>query len=158
MTVSCRSRPSQTLRPELGQGTRWRLISHLTLHGLSLRDFESGAEGLREILRLYDPINSISTADAIDGLQSVTVERGTGKIAEIIEGRRHEYVCRGLNVELMFDDSKFTSGEMYLFASVLDRFLGLYCSINSFVRTTAITTNSGVLHKWPRRAGDRVLL
>jgi type VI secretion system protein ImpG len=44
-------------------------------------------------------------------------------------------------------------------AAVLDRFLGLYCSINAFTRLTAtVKGRPGILRKWPARAGDRTLL
>jgi type VI secretion system protein ImpG len=42
---------------------------------------------------------------------------------------------------------------------VLERFLGLYCSINSFTQTVATTNRrDGVLHRWPPRAGEKTLL
>jgi type VI secretion system protein ImpG len=45
---------------------------------------------------------------------------------------------------------------MFLFASVLERFLGLYCGINSFVRTVAaVRGRDEPLRRWDPRAGDR---
>ena len=40
--------------------------------------------------------------------------------------------ARGRRVEIEFDEEQFTGGGVFLFASVLERFLGLYASINSF--------------------------
>ncbi|MBX3439946.1 MAG: type VI secretion system baseplate subunit TssF, partial [Planctomycetaceae bacterium] len=161
--VRCLTRPTPTRRPALGYGTRWRVISHLSLNGLSLQD-ANGAEGLREILRLYEHFDpdrerhaSRLAAEQIEGLQGVTFQRTTGRREEIIRGRRHQFVCRGVMAELQFDESKFSGGGLYLLASVLDRFLGLYCSINSFVQTRAVTS-SGKVYQWPQRAGDQVLL
>ena len=48
---------------------------------------------------------------------------------------------------------------MFLLAMILDHFLGLYCSINSFTRLTAtVKGRTGVLRTWPARAGNRPLL
>jgi type VI secretion system protein ImpG len=46
-----------------------------------------------------------------------------------------------------------------LLAAVLDRFLALHATINSFVRTRAVVRGrSGTVATWPARAGGRVLL
>ena len=40
--------------------------------------------------------------------------------------------ARGTQVEMEFDEEQFVGGGVYLFASVLEYFLGLYVSMNSF--------------------------
>jgi type VI secretion system protein ImpG len=48
---------------------------------------------------------------------------------------------------------------VYLFASVLEYFLGLYVSMNSFSQLVARTEQrKEVLKEWPPRAGQAVLL
>jgi type VI secretion system protein ImpG len=157
-TVHCITRPTRTHRPELGHGMRWRLISQLTLSGLSLRDFEEGADGLREILKLYDVVGTTQSHENIEGLKNVTASRAVGKIREEVNGRRHEFVCRGMRVDLNFDEAQFTSGGLFQFASVLESFLASYCTINSFVQTTLNTVQRGEIHRWPKRSGARALL
>ena len=50
-------------------------------------------------------------------------------------------------------------GSALVFAGVLERFLGLYCSINSFVKTIVKTKQrEGVFFEWARRAGNQALL
>lgn len=157
--VTCITRPTRTLRPPLGQGTRWRLVSHLALNHLSLVDTEDGAAALREILRLYDFADSSQTRIMIDGLTSIKAERVTGRVVQRVSGKDSTFFCRGLDVQLSFDEDNFTDGSVLLFASVLERFLALYCSLNSFVKTTAVTNKrDGVLHRWPPRSGETVLL
>ena len=46
----------------------------------------------------------------------------------------------GCEVTLHFDEDKFSGSGVYLFGAILERFLGMYASMNSFTRT-AITTN-----------------
>ena len=49
--------------------------------------------------------------------------------------------------------------ELAVLASVLERFLGLYVSINSFSQLVARTRQrEGILRRWPPRAGERTLL
>ena len=68
-------------------------------------------------------------------------------------------VCRGLHVQLEFDEDKFSGGGLYLFAAVLERFLGLYASINSFTKLTATSNRREVkIRTWPPRAGEQILL
>ncbi|MGH7868348.1 MAG: type VI secretion system baseplate subunit TssF [Candidatus Dormibacteraceae bacterium] len=48
---------------------------------------------------------------------------------------------------------------MYIFASVLEQFLGLYASLNSFSQLAVRTRQRrGLLREWPPRAGRRILL
>jgi len=109
---------------------------------------------MREILRLYDYTASSSAAQQIDGLFSVKSSRG---VAPIREGRTRGF-CRGLDVEITFDDEKFPGTGFYLLASVLERFLGQYASINSFTRMVARSRQRDFWEKqWPPRTGNLTL-
>jgi type VI secretion system protein ImpG len=53
----------------------------------------------------------------------------------------------------------FAGGGVFLFAAVLERFLGLYVTVNSFNQLVARTSQrEEVLKRWPPRTGDQVLL
>ena len=150
--IACVSgRPTPTLRPALKRGALWRLVSHLSLNHLSLTDTEEGADALREILTLYDFADSAETRSMIEGLLSVRCRRAVGRIGGGF--------CRGIEVTAHLDEDRFAGSGVYLFASVLERFLGLYCSTNSFSKLI-VTTNrrEGELRRWPPRAGETVLL
>ncbi|MCA9227116.1 MAG: type VI secretion system baseplate subunit TssF, partial [Planctomycetales bacterium] len=74
-------------------------------------------------------------------------------------GDRSGAMCRGVQVTLSFDEEKYTSGNLFLFASVLDRFISLYSNLNSFTQTVAVSNRrQGVIHKWPARAGAQKIL
>ena len=67
--------------------------------------------------------------------------------------------ARGTEVELVLDPDQFTGTGAFLLASVLEVFLGLYTSANSFTQTVARTRQGqGVLKRWPPRAGEMPLL
>ncbi len=153
--VSCLTKPTSTYRPPIGQELRWRIVSHLALNHLSLVNDTQGATALRELLTLYDFRSDEITGNSIAGLQRVSSRPILGRVPGDFSGA----MCRGLQVMLEFDEAKYTSGNLFLFASVLDRFLSLYCNLNSFTQTTASTNRrQGVMHQWPARAGVQNIL
>lgn len=153
--VECFTRPTATFRPPLKHGALWRLVSHLTLNHISLADNEDGARPLREILKLYDFADSSETRAMIEGILGVTSRRVVGRT---VDGSRST-VCRGVEVKVHFDEERFSGSGVYLFACVLERFFGLYCSINSFSKFVATTNQrEGEMRRWSPRAGQTVLL
>jgi type VI secretion system protein ImpG len=58
-----------------------------------------------------------------------------------------------------FDEEQFVGGSVYLFSAVLERFLGSYVSLNSFVQLLVKTPQRReILKLWPPRAGRRILI
>lgn len=146
--------PTPALRLPAGEH-RWRLISHLALNHLSITDEQSGADALREILRLYDFANSRVTMQQISGVTRVFSRRKTLRISDGMRGG----FCRGVEVSVELDAERFTGSGLYLFAAVLDRFLGLYASLNSFTRMiTRVKGEAEPYKEWPHRIGERTLM
>ena len=132
---------------------QWRLISHLSLNYLSL--VSEGKEPLQEILRLYNFSDSAHLEKQIAGITRLDSGR---HFARVVSEHGISFV-RGTRVQLEFDEEQFTGGGAYLFASVLDHFLGLYASLNSFTQLVATTQQrKEVLREWPPRAGQSILL
>jgi type VI secretion system protein ImpG len=154
LEVLCLTQPTPTRRPPLRHGTIWRLISHLTLNHMSLVDRADGAETLREILKLYDYVDSDVTRKIIAGVSSIDYSRISGRIGH---GGQPAF-GRGMEVRLRLDEDSYLGTGAFLFATVLDRFLGLYCSLNSFTKVVVDTNKREVLWRGPRRAGERVLV
>jgi type VI secretion system protein ImpG len=66
---------------------------------------------------------------------------------------------RGLETTIEFDEEQYVGSGVFLFASVLERFLGLYASINSFNQLVAKTRQrEGILKRWAPRTGEQILL
>jgi type VI secretion system protein ImpG len=146
--------PTPTLRPAMKRGVLWRLISHLSLNYLSLVEGGAGAEALREIVKLYDFADSAETRKRIDGILTASSRRVVGRVGT---GALSAFT-RGVEVTLEFDEEKFIGSGLFLFAAVLERFLGLYCTVNSFSKLVAVVKGGeGVLRAWPPRLGERVL-
>ena len=153
--LSCLTAPSTPLRPPLRERRFWRLVSHLSLGHLSIVGGAEGAAALREVLRLYDMRDSAETRTAIDGLVGVGATPGSARLP----GSRAGAFCRGVDVRLEFDAASWQGAGLYLLAAVLERFLALHATVNSFVRTTAVVRGQpGHAAAWPARAGMRVLL
>ena len=67
--------------------------------------------------------------------------------------------ARGLRVELELDEDQFVGGGVYLFASIIERFLGISASLNSFTQLVVTTPQrKDVVHEWQPRAGRRILV
>jgi type VI secretion system protein ImpG len=153
--IACLTAPTIPLRTPLREHGFWRLVSHLSLGHLSLVGGAGGADAVKEILRLYDLRDSPETRAVIDGLLGVTARPGTARVP----GERVGSFCRGIDVTLEFDARVWQASGLYLLTAVLERFLALHATINSFVRTRAVLRGrSGVAASWPARAGARVLL
>jgi type VI secretion system protein ImpG len=148
-SITCIIKPTPCRRPALGGALQWRLISHLSLNYLSI--INGGEDALKEILKLYDFDNSPSNRQQINGLVSLKSEYVTKRI-----GLSY---CRGARVIVELDPDKYVGAGLYLFASVLESFLGQYVSVNSFSQMALKTTQGEeILKEWPPRSGNRILL
>jgi len=146
-------KPTDTLRPPLAKDSQWRLISQLSLNYLSL--VENGREALQEILRLYNFTNSTYSEKHIAGLVSVA---GRRHFARVVSEDGMAF-ARGTKVDMEFDEEQFVGSGVYLFAAVLECFLGLYVSMNSFSQLRVRTRQrKEILKQWPPRAGRKILL
>jgi type VI secretion system protein ImpG len=146
-------KPTQSVRPATGKAALWRLISHLSLNYLSL--VQEGTEALKQILRLYDFGQSTYSQNIIDSIQRIQTRPRFTRLSS-----QHGITfARGTGIELLIDDTQFVGGSAFLFASVLERFLGLTASLNSFTQVSLTTPQrKDYLHQWQPRAGRRILV
>jgi type VI secretion system protein ImpG len=146
-------RPTSPLRPNTDKAALWQLVSHLSLNYLSL--VSEGREALQQILRLYDFTKSPVTQRMINGIVSI---QSRPHFARMISENGISF-ARGVRVELALDEEQFVGGGAYLFASVIEQFLALYVSLNSFTQLVAtVRQGKEVLREWPPRAGQKILL
>jgi type VI secretion system protein ImpG len=146
--------PTTTLRPPLRESGFWRLVSQLSLGHLSVTGGGDGANALKEVLRLYDLRETAETRTAIESLTGISARPGTARAP----GRIGAF-CRGLDVTLEFDPRSWQVGGLFLMASVIERFLALHATVNSFTRTTVtLRGRPGTAAAWPARSGTRVLV
>jgi type VI secretion system protein ImpG len=152
-SITALVKPTPVVQPALGKPQLWRLISQLSLHYLSLVD--EGTDALQEILRLHNTGDSAAGEKHIQGIMGVASSASHARVV----GEHGLAFARGRRVELELDEEQFAGGGAYLFASVLERFLGLYASLNSFSALTATTRQRRrPLGQWAPRSGWRALL
>jgi len=146
-------RPTRPIEPPLGTPLMWRLVSQLSLNYLSLE--EGGVEALQELLRLHNPGGATAGEQHIQGLRTLS----TSPCHARVENEFGISFARGHRVEIEVDEENFAGGSPYLFASVLECFLGLYTSLNSFTILSARTRQRReVMREWPPRSGWKSLL
>lgn len=156
--IECLMHPTPTRRPPLGEGVLWRLISQLSLNHLSITGGEAGAETLRETLRVYDFVRETAEPFPFDGITSIESRRTVSRVAgRNTDGIVESAFARGIEVSLELDEERFVGTGMFLFASVLERFLALHCSINSFSQLVLSSRQRKELKRWKPRSGNRVL-
>jgi type VI secretion system protein ImpG len=151
LRTRCLRKPTQAARPPLRRGLQWRLISHLSLNHLSI--VKDGREALKEIVRLYDFCNDAAVRKQIAGIVDVRSRPCVSRVTS----ETGVTFCRGTDVTIDFDEEQYAGTGVFLLASVLERFLGLYSAVNSFSRLS-VRTSKGVLKQWPPLAGEQILL
>lgn len=141
-------------RPQVAEREMtWRLISHLSINYLALRDLDSGSGAalLRELLGLYaalaDPVVA-RHADAVVATEVKAVNRRLPVAGPLVFGR-------GVAVNLTLDERPFAGGSPYLFGAVLEQFLSRHVSMNMFCELSLSSTTRGPIAAWPPRWGGR---
>jgi type VI secretion system protein ImpG len=152
----CLTKPTETIRPARRRALQWRLISHLNLNFLSIVENINGApEALQEVLHLYNFDDSTAARRQILGITGIESRKVVRRIGDHIGAG----FVRGLETTVTFNEEEFVGSGMFLFACVLERFFGLYSSLNSFnqmiLRTEQREENVRV---FPARSGEQALL
>ena len=131
----------------------WRLINHLSLNYLAMRDMDpaSGAVAMRGLLGLYatlaDPVVA-KHGESIVTVGSNSVVRRLPVSGPLVFGR-------GVGVEVTIDEVLFAGGSPYLFGCVLEQFLARHVSMNMFCELSLHSTTRGRIATWPPHFGGR---
>ena len=145
--------PTPTLQPLSDDTLLGRLLSHLSLNYLSI----ATADNLRALLHLYVfPAPEERGAEAanrrrIDGIQNLRVQSANRIVGgSMMRGQQLSLKCRG--------DHFAGNGDIFLFGSILDRFLSDYAAINTYTSFEIEDVSSGELYQWPARIGQQPLI
>ena len=145
-------RPTAPRRFAATPALQWRLLSHLTLNFHSL--VQEGLEGFREMLSLYDLVQTAATRRQIDAIVGLEHRPTTAWI----RSERGPSLAHGVEVCITVDEDAFIGSGLMLFVRVLDRFLGLYVQINSFTELVVLSVQTGKeLIRCQPRNGDLYL-
>jgi type VI secretion system protein ImpG len=136
-TIRFLRRPTRPHRLANRQGAHWRLISHLTLNHHSLA--REGADGLREMLALYDFTGSAVSQRQIAGIVGLEHAETTAWLRH----KRGSSLAHGTEVRLTIDEEAFAGAGLHLFIQVIDQFFALYVQMNSFIELVILSHQSG---------------
>lgn len=139
--------------PPIGGNRLWRLYSNLVLNFASLQNVQSFRAMLGEYLFPERRDRRAVKADEkrIAGIEEINA----GKTSRVTGG----ILYPGIDVRLSLRRDHFTSlGDLFLFASVIERFLGGYVMQNEFIRLTVEVAGEKEVFRWPERMGDRPLV
>ncbi len=144
--------PTPNVEPPLEGNTLWRILSHMSLNLLSLRD----AQSFKKILHLYvfpqsrDKGMVAANIKRIEGIMDFGIEQED----RLIRGM----VIRGEKITVSVVRDAFASmGDVVVFGAVIDEFFSRYSSINSYTRLILKETISGETFSWPPRIGNTTL-
>jgi type VI secretion system protein ImpG len=146
-------RPTAVRQPMMGKDLLSRLVSQLSLNYVSLVD--GGADALREIMHLHCAWQTETNLQQISGIQRVESRASHARMVKDFGMG----IARGRRVEIEFAEDRFTGAPLFLFASVIERFLAMYASVNSYSQLVARSTRRhGPLREWAPRSGWKTLL
>jgi len=152
-SASLLNAPTRPRSPIAEREMTWRLISHLSINYLALRNLDagSGAAVLRELLGLYaalaDPAVAVH-ASAIVATEAKAINRRLPVTGPLVFGR-------GVAVDISVDERPFAGGSPYLFGAVLEQFLSRHVSMNMFCELSLHSSTRGKIAVWPPRFGGR---
>ena len=153
--IVCLTKPTPQLSPPSDGSTLWRLVSHLSLNYLSFSTGEDSLKALREILKLYSFSERAPVHQQIQGIREMSLR----KVVHRMGREAWRGFCRGTEVTLVFDESAYVGGGAFLLAAVLNRFLALYSSVNSFTQLVIKSQQrEGVWKRWQPMAGEQMVL
>lgn len=140
--------PTPSGAPSLGDDLPWRLVSHLALNYTPL----ASVEALRGVLQLYlagierDPRALRAHHRRLEGIAAVRSE----PVEALVDGA----LLRGTAITLDVLEDHFTNdGDLYLFATLVNEFLSLHATLNTFTQVTVQGLQKGETLSWPHRIG-----
>ncbi|MGF6642640.1 type VI secretion system protein ImpG [Paraburkholderia sp. GAS82] len=135
--------PTLPVYPPTGDRFQWRVLSHLAPNYLSLLD----AEILRGSLALYDWTDGELNSRRINAITDVRHR----PLSKLVKGG----LMRGVEITVTLDAGRFAGdGDLELFGSMLNRFLGLYATLNLYTRLVLVTQPTGQRIEWPETKGE----
>jgi type VI secretion system protein ImpG len=152
--IRCLRKPTATAYPPLGGTSRWALISNLSLNYMSISDSPDSLQAFKQILLLYSLSPTPAILQQIEGMRTMTSRPVTRRLGIGWKG-----FCSGKEIHLSFNEQCYSGSSLYLFATVISRFLGLYSAINSFTQLAISREQAnGEVIRFPPVVGSKPIL
>ncbi len=147
------TKPTRSIPPPIGRDILWRLISHLAINYLSLQRLEN----LKQLLSLYNfQVYSDRQAARANEMKINALERLSVKPARrLLRGQP----LAGLLIEIDASKKNFADeGDLFLLGQVLEKFFGLYSTMNTYTQLVLRERDEGEIYRWPPRLGYSPLI
>jgi len=145
--------PTMQIDSPVDENSLWQFISHLSVNLLTLADIKT----FKEMLKLYmfsnnrDKAKVAKNQKRIDAIESFEIE----SVDRVSRG----YLLKGHKVIMKVRQDYFASiGDMYLFCSVILRFLSNYAALNTFVELEVKEKIRGESLSWTPVLGNKKLI
>ena len=145
--------PTPYIQPPIGDGLAWRVLSQLGINFLSLAD----AGRLRSLLSVYlfpterNKGLEDTNRKRIDAIEEVAVERKSRFIRGVL--------LRGTLIKVRVRGDGFADmADLFLFGTVLNEFMSVYATINTFTKLEIEDILTGEIQSWPERLGTQTLI
>jgi len=136
----------------LGNNSLWRVNSLCNLN-IALLNVKTLWEILERVSQSYnsDYTTSQLHKNRIQGIKALHI-----KPADRLDGR---LMLRGWEIRFTLNqDSYDSSGDLYLFGTLLDHFLRGFATGSCFTRTIVEDVKAGIRYEWPVKMGNRPLV
>ena len=145
--------PTPYIQPPLGDALSWRILSQLGINFLSLGD----AARLRALLSIY-----VFPMERNKGLEDANRKR-VESIDEVRLSRKNRFIrgvlLRGTEILVRVRGDGFADlADLNLFGTVLNEFLSVYATINTFTKLQIENALTGDSLSWPERLGTQTLI
>ena len=133
---------------------RWKLVSQLSLNHLSLVDGPDALASLKELLALNNLGGNPRADSQVGALQALHCRA----VTRYIDDDPWQGYRRGYALTLQVGAGGMRGSSVLLFGAVLQRFLGSYAGINTFVELRLVQDDGRELFAWPARASEQLKL
>lgn len=146
--------PSRPIKPLQDTRIIWALYSCLRFNSLSLLE-NNGTLIIKSILKTVNRFEQNIMSHNIDAIKNIKIDETAAQIGD----RYFSLAEKGSAITLDLSKSDYSGGTPYLFAAVLERFMGGLAAINSFTQVTLnYTDTQNEVKKWPIRLGRLKLI
>lgn len=147
--------PTPTLRPDRGQGTLWRLISHLSLGQMSVAEPALALALMKELLALHEYQPSTASRILMERLKAIRTQPATARAP----AGGHIAFVSGIDAEVEMEDRRLSGSGAFLLGTVIDRLFASMAAVNAFSRVRLMLSgDKEAWQQWPARTGTRNLL
>ena len=152
--MQCLRQPTAVVRPDKEHKNIWHVFTAIASAHDSLLDPETNLASLKRILSTLNTARSSELDFMIEQIRSITPKRISARYphADVLT------FVQGIHLTIEFNELNQSSADLYLFGSVLSRFLNEFCALNSFIQLSFQIKNQGTIATWQPQFGQQKLV